>query len=166
MGARSILMDEEDKFGDEIPLARAVSVIWHHYENDQRRQVICSRLIAFYSLMVRSNGALLEPWMRSSEGGAGSVFLTSAIVEAVATAWLGGTGQFIDSDFERLVRKLAERDAVPSGVSRVLHRNGTKIDTRSLAPIPVTAIVKELATHLSSSIDLDLLLNIVHFRSF
>ncbi len=146
-GARSVLLDDDDKFGDEVPLTRAVSVIWHHYASDERRQVICARLVAFYSLMVRSNGALLEPWVQQNENHSESVFLNAAIVEAVAGAPLDPNGQFVDSEFETLVRSLADSDGAAPGSVGTTREIGNKISSRSTA-IPVTSIVKELATHL------------------
>ncbi|MGI4757673.1 MAG: hypothetical protein ACRYGF_12590 [Janthinobacterium lividum] len=142
-------MDEEDKFGDEVPLTRAVAVIWDHYESDKRRQVICSRLVAFYSLMVRSDGAILEPWIQSDADNPESVVLTSAIVEAVATARLSSNGQFVDSEFETLVGNLTERDSASYVAPALLPQFSNEVPpTTSAAHIPVTNIVKDLATHL------------------
>ena len=143
-GARSVLLDDEDKFGDEVPLTRAVSVIWHQYDGDERRQDICSRLVAFYSLMVRSNGALLEPWTQQNEIDSEAVVLNSAIVEAIARAPLNPNGQFVDSEFETLVRHFADSD----GVAETKPEIGRSLPARSPAAIPVTNLVKELATHL------------------
>ena len=35
-GAREILKEETDRPSDEVPLICAVSVLWHHYDQDAR----------------------------------------------------------------------------------------------------------------------------------
>lgn len=109
-GARMTLGEENSQAFDEVPLACAVSVLWHHYEHNSFQQSICSRLVAFYSLMVRSKGMLLEPWMKDDDDDPESMALSPAIIMAVATAPLNENGQFKDSDFRDRVRSLSERE--------------------------------------------------------
>jgi len=132
---------------EELPLASAVSVLWHHYERDERQQEICARLVAFYSLMVRSKGALLKPWMEESTLDPRTVVLETAIVQAVAIAPLNASGQFADVEFRGLVQSLAE--GAPSNVRSAAAVEKTSAYTqRPATAIPIPDIIKQLSVRL------------------
>ncbi|HEV2620113.1 MAG TPA: hypothetical protein VGU23_09285 [Acidobacteriaceae bacterium] len=146
LGAKAILGKEDERVSDEVPLACAVSVLWHHYDRDARQQAICARLVAFYSLMVRSRGVLLGPWMENTKHDAQSVLLAPAIIKTVATAPLGESGQFNDAEFKALAQSFAERNG---NVDVLASPTSTKQQLqRPVAPLPVTGVVQQLTLHL------------------
>src|ERR1700761_8334954 len=59
LGAKTVLQKEPASLPDDVPLACAVSVIWHHYGQDVRQQAMCSRLVAFYARMIRGQSDVL-----------------------------------------------------------------------------------------------------------
>ena len=146
-GARISLGEGQNGASDEVPLACAVSVLWHHYEHNPLQQSICSRLVAFYSLMVRSKGMLLEPWMTNDAADSELMALSPAIVEAVANAPMNEDGQFIDSAFRDRVQSLSEQDARSNGPS-ISEVWKTRIEQRPGAEIPITEVVGQLSHHL------------------
>ncbi len=146
-GARMSLGENEDEVSDEVPLACAVAVLWHHYEQNPLQQAICSRLVAFYSLMARSKGALLAPWMTGIDTEPESMTLAPAIVEAVASAPLNGDGQFGDSDFLDCVRALSGTDTqLPETALLAKWKDRIRIEVD--AKIPITEVVEQLSHHL------------------
>ena len=124
---------------DENPLVCAVSLVWHHYEGDTRRQAICSRLVAFYSLMVRTRGAVLDRGVTPSEDDPATVLLDPAVVGTVATAPLNESGQFNDLAFRNLVKVAIDREG-PAGSSLL---SVPRLPVK--ATIPITEIVQQLA---------------------
>jgi hypothetical protein len=87
----------------DLPLSRAISVLWHHYNGDKRQRAIWSRVVAFQVMMVRSRGSSVEEWSRPYILDAGRAFLDPAVVHAVAAAPLVEFGQFSDPAFRALV---------------------------------------------------------------
>lgn len=132
---RTKLGNMEEAASDEVPLACAVAAVWHHYEGAPNRQTICSRLVAFYSLVVRSQGTAVEGNVQALDGVGG---LGPSLIQAVATAPVSADGQFDDLQFRELVVTSADRGetveahAVPPVSSRI----GT--------PITATEAVQEL----------------------
>ena len=146
-GARLALGKEEEWASDEVPLACAVSVLWHHYEQDPRQQSICSRLVAFYSLMVRSRGSLLDAGTIGSIVDPASVALSPAIVEAVASTPVSENGQFIDAAFRARVRALAEQGAEKMKATS-FGLQAEPVLPQSSTAIPITDVVEQLSIHL------------------
>lgn len=145
LGASLVSGESYERHPDEVPLACAVAVVWHHYDHDDRQQAICSRLVAFYSLMARSKGLLLAPWTEGSTIDPGEVILEPAIVEAVATAPTDENGQFDDANFRALVESFAEgRGGRPSPS----YQANVSVAQGKPAPLPVTAVVEQLSRHL------------------
>ncbi len=70
----------------DMPLSRAISVLWHHYNGDKRQRAIWSRVVAFHAMLVRSRGSIVEEWSRPYILDAGKAFLDVAVVNAVAAA--------------------------------------------------------------------------------
>lgn len=135
---REKLVTMEEAASDDIPLACAVAVVWQHYEGADDRQSICSRLVAFYSLMVRSQGAAVEGSVTPTGNDPGTVVLDPSVIQAVATAPLSIDGQFDDAHFKELVTSSAgSRTAVPP-----LARH--PITPSVWAPVQITSVVEEL----------------------
>ena len=130
---------------DEIPLVCAVAVVWHHYEGDARRQAICSRLVAFYSLMVRTRGAVLDRGVHQSDDDSATVLLDPAVVGVVATAALNESGQFNDLAFRALLEEAIQEEESATPTFIAAPRLPVKV------AIPVTEIVQQLAKLLFAS---------------
>ena len=107
--------DNEDyrKLSNETPLGSAVSVVWEHYEGDQRRKAICWRLIAFYAMMNRTGGANIARWTRPSMNDPSTAVLNPAVIAAVASAHLEACGQFDGLKFMQRVEGTHTRDSRP-----------------------------------------------------
>jgi hypothetical protein len=101
----------------DIPLSRAISVLWHHYNSDKRQRAIWSRVVAFNAMMVRNRSFSPEEWSRPYILDAGSAFLDPAVVNAVAAAPLIEFGQFSDPSFGALVEGFAVRALAETGAS-------------------------------------------------
>ena len=138
LGRLERIADREDAGLDEISLASAVAVIWHHYEETHHRQAICSRLVAFYSLMVRSRGAIADDQSHPVEGDSSSIVLEPAVIRAVATAPLTIEGQFQDVRFRELVLHAA--DAGEMATSPVLSSIRSKVQLAA----PIEDVVQDL----------------------
>jgi hypothetical protein len=100
----------------DLPLSRAISVLWHHYNGDKRQRAIWSRVVAFQVMMVRSRGSSVEEWSRPYLD-AGRAFRDPAVVHAVAAAPLVEFGQFSDSSFRALVEHFPLRTSTATGLS-------------------------------------------------
>jgi hypothetical protein len=87
----------------DLPLSRAISVLWHHYKDDKRQRAIWSRVVAFHAMMVSTRGSSVEEWSRPYILDACTAFLDAAVVHAVAAAPLLEFGVFSDSSFSALV---------------------------------------------------------------
>ena len=99
-------MDEASRESSTpAPLSRAISVLWHHYNGDERQRAIWSRVVAFHAMMVGSKGAVVDHWTVPCVESPAEVSLSSAVVNAVATAPLGEFGQFDTFDFVRVVKE-------------------------------------------------------------
>lgn len=147
IGARVSLGENERWASDEVPLACAVSVVWHHYERDARQQSICSRLVAFYSLMVRSRGISLNPGKNNSIVDLGSVTFSPAIIDAVASTPVSENGQFLDTTFRARLQNLADHGT--ETIEKLKNKTQMKPGPpRTSAAIPITNIVERLSTHL------------------
>ncbi len=148
---------------DEISLASAVAVIWHHYEGAVYRQAICSRLVAFYSLMVRSQGAIVEDRSQPVIADPGSLVLEPAVVRAVATAPLTAEGQFQEVQFRDLVFDAA--NAGQAAMSPALVSFRSKVQHAA----PVQEIVQDLVELLfacESTVAMGDFAQVDHFRVF
>ena len=157
------LAGTEDAGLDEISLASAVAVIWHHYEGAMTRQAICARLVAFYSLMVRSRGAVADDHSHAVAGDPSSIGLEPAVIRAVAVAPLTAEGQFHDVKFREVVLQTA--DAGKTATSSVLSSIRSKVRLAA----PVEDIVQDLVELLfvcESTIALSDSAEATHFRVF
>jgi hypothetical protein len=101
----------------DLPLSRAISVLWHHYNGDKRQRAIWSRVVAFQVMMVRSRGSSVEEWSRPYILDAGKAFLDPAVVHAVAAAPLVEFGEFNDPSFRALVEHFPVRSSTATGLS-------------------------------------------------
>jgi hypothetical protein len=101
----------------DMPLSRAISVLWHHYNGDKRQRAIWSRVVAFHAMMVRSRGSSVEEWSRPYILDAGKAFLDPAVVNAVAAAPLIEFGEFSDPSFRALVEHFTVRASTATGLS-------------------------------------------------
>jgi hypothetical protein len=101
----------------DMPLSRAMSVVWHHYNGDKRQRAIWSRVVAFNAMMVRNRGFSVEEWSRPYILDACKAFLDPAVVNAVAAAPLTEFGQFSDPSFRALVEGFAVRASMETCLS-------------------------------------------------
>jgi hypothetical protein len=101
----------------DMPLSRAISVLWHHYNGDKRQRAIWSRVVAFHAMMLRNRGSSAEEWSRPYILDAGRAFLDPAVVNAVAAAPLTEFGQFSNPSFRALVEGFAVRVSAETGLS-------------------------------------------------
>jgi hypothetical protein len=102
-GAKAVLQEGLARLPDEVSLVCAVSVLWHHYEQDARQQAMCSRLVAFHAMFAQRKGATTKPDMHEREAYLIEAALSPAIVKAVSTATVGEDGLFQEAEFESLV---------------------------------------------------------------
>jgi hypothetical protein len=128
LGAKAALQESPARLPDDVPLACAVSVLWHHYDQDARQQAMCSRLVAFHALLARRGGGIADLRKQGPKAYLLRGALSPAIVKAAATATVGKDGLFEDGEFESLVERFSsseDEQAVlpgqrqPSGPSRV-----------------------------------------------
>jgi hypothetical protein len=101
----------------DLPLSRAISVLWHHYNGDKRQRAIWSRVVAFQIMMVRSRSSSVEEWSRPYILDAGKAFLDPAVVHAVAAAPLVEFGEFNDPSFRAMVEHFPLRASTATGLS-------------------------------------------------
>jgi hypothetical protein len=101
----------------DLPLSRAISVLWHHYNGDKRQRAIWSRVVAFQVMMARTRCSSVEEWSRPYILDAGRAFLDPAVVNAVAAAPLLEFGQFSDPSFRALVEHFPMRASSQTGLS-------------------------------------------------
>ena len=92
----------------ETPLFRAIFAVWEHDREDAGRLSIIARVLAFYSLMERTKGVVLEPWCDRNPEGEETVLLHPAVLEALATIPLGSRGQLHADTFVQAVEGAAE----------------------------------------------------------
>ena len=92
----------------ETPLFRAIFAVWEHDREDSGRLSIVARVLAFYSLMERTEGAVLERWCDRNPEGEETVLLHPAVIEAIAGIPLGSRGQLHANDFVQAVEAAAE----------------------------------------------------------
>jgi hypothetical protein len=76
----------------ESSLDFAFKMLWRHYDGDDRQRSICARILGFHSLMVRTDGALVQPWLQACPDAPEAVVLHPVVVEAVATTPLSANG--------------------------------------------------------------------------
>jgi hypothetical protein len=101
----------------DMPLSRALSVLWYHYNGDVRQRAIWSRVVAFHAMMVGRLSSSVEEWSRPYILDAGKAFLDPAVVNAVAAAPLIEFGQFSDTLFRALVEHFTVCASTPTGLS-------------------------------------------------
>jgi hypothetical protein len=101
----------------DVPLSRAISVLWHHYDGDRRQRAIWSRVMAFHAMMVRSQVCSGEGWSKPYTQDASAALLDPAVVNAVAAAPLSEFGRFSDSSFGAMVEHFTVWDSTAPGDS-------------------------------------------------
>ena len=94
----------------ESSLEAAFMAMWSHYDGDLRRQSICARVLGFHSLMVLTEGALVESWLFSDEETPELVTLHPAVVTAVAMTPLGHNGVMAAPEFLSTLTLIANTD--------------------------------------------------------
>lgn len=95
----------------DIPLFHAIFAVWEHDREDAGRLSIVARVLAFYCLMERTEGAVLKHWCDRNPEGEETVLLHPAVIEALATVPLGSRGQLHADEFIRAVEAAAETPA-------------------------------------------------------
>ena len=101
----------------DMPLSRAVSVLWHHYQGDKRQRAIWSRVVAFHAMMVRNRGYCVEAGPSPYILDADAASPDPAVVNAVAAAPLIEFGQFSGPSFWALVENFTVRASTTTGLS-------------------------------------------------
>ena len=95
----------------EATLETAFMALWSHYAGDKRRPSICARVLGFHTLMVMTEGTLIEPWLTYAEATPEVVTLHPAVVEAVALTPLGKTGLMTVPEFLNTLILIANADS-------------------------------------------------------
>lgn len=91
----------------ESTLDHAFKALWCHYRGDPRQSSICARILGFYYLAERTEGAVIQVWSRSCPETPETVLLHRALVEAIATAPLSDHGLLSEISFLETVEELA-----------------------------------------------------------
>ncbi len=99
--------EAESEAPQEGSLYTAFRTLWEQYEGDELQSPICARVLAFYFLMERTRGTVVEEWLRPCTETPEAVFLDDAIVAAIASVSLGESGVLQEDDFLMTVRALA-----------------------------------------------------------
>lgn len=92
----------------EGSLYTSFRVLWEQYQGDARQSSICARVLAFYFLMERTRGTVVEQWLRPCPDAPEAVVLDKAVVAAIASVALG-EGGLQEDQFRSAVKDLAER---------------------------------------------------------
>ncbi len=103
----------------EVPLFRAIFAVWEHDREDAGRLSIVARVLAFYALMERTRGAILERWCESNPEGEETVLLHPAVIEAISTVPLGTRGQLQAEEFVQAVETAAAAHSGRTAASRI-----------------------------------------------
>jgi hypothetical protein len=131
----------------ELPLVRAVGFIWQHYDQDDRRQAICSRLIACYHLMSRNRGSAMEQ-AESFVSQRTHARLNPSMLEAIATAPLDAWGQFSEAHFSRVLPNSSDADDRRSFTASGWIKGPISRSHKGLKTVPAMPYAQELALRL------------------
>ena len=148
LGALTDALIDTEGSSDDIPLACGLSMVWHHYDGDRLQQPICSRLIAFYSMMVRSRGSVLSRGKLLPSADPESFFLEPSTIRAVATAPLNDAAQFEDASFKEVFNQVINLDRPKTTAPFVPTTGHAEMASHGKSPLALTSIVRELAKHL------------------
>ena len=154
---------EMDIEPEEFQLAGAVTVLWQHYEGAKHGKAVCSRLMAFYLLMVRSQDAITNGTAQPDEEDLSSRILEPAIIQVVATAPVSSEGQFEDREFRKMIRDSGD------GGENVMSSELSSITSAARRHGSVSDMVQDLVKLLfacESTIARSDLLEPIHFRVF
>ena len=88
-------------------LSEAFLTLWQHYSNDERQASICARVLGFYLLTERTEGAVLRPWAVPNPTDPETVLLHPALIEGLAAVPLLADGQLPEDLFLEIVASLA-----------------------------------------------------------
>jgi len=146
-GARPIAADSCEQLSCELPLVRAVGFIWQHYDQDDRRQAICSRLIAYYHLMSRNRGSAMEQ-AESFVSQRTHARLNPAMLEAIATAPLDAWGRFSEAHFSRVLPNSSDADDRRSFIASGWIKGPMSRSHKGLKTVPAMPCAQELALRL------------------
>ena len=83
----------------EATLDAAFLALWQQYEGDARQTSICARVLRFHYLMVRTEGAAIEPWLTACPGSPGLVEMHPAVISALSSAVLTPEGMLPEQAF-------------------------------------------------------------------
>lgn len=90
-------------------LYKAFRVLWEQYEGDACQRSVCARVLAFYFLMERTRGIVVQEWIRPCPDTPEAVVLDDAVIAAIGTVALGERGGLPENLFFSSVKALAEK---------------------------------------------------------
>jgi hypothetical protein len=104
---------------DDLSLYSVFRLVWERYENDERQASICTRVLAFHFLMVRTAGGAVTAWGNPSSNGPRAVILDPVVVEALANTCLLQDGLIDEDRFSNEIESIRYgagriRDHMPS----------------------------------------------------
>lgn len=120
--------DEEGTQG--ASLYKSFRTLWEQYEGDAGQRSVCARVLAFYFLMERTRGTVVQEWIRLCPETPEAVVLDDAVIAAIGIVALGERGSLPEDLFISTVKALALKrhnhqdihisDARPAGIASVL----------------------------------------------
>ncbi len=129
----------------ETSLYEAFLAIWEQFEGDDHQTAVCVRILAFHLLMERTQGSVVEEWLRPSPENPETVILDDAIVAAVGSVTLGKDGSLLEGSFLSAVRThlLPKTDDRSLAARTIQVGNGEKHDQT-----PNKFVYRDIAVHL------------------
>lgn len=89
---------------EEASLYEAFLVMWEQFDGDRHQAAVSARVLAFHLLMERTQGRVVEEWLRPSPEGPQTVVLDDAVVAAVGSVPFGSDGALLEETFVVAVR--------------------------------------------------------------
>ena len=132
----------------ETSLYEAFMAVWEQFEGDDQQQVVCVRILAFHFLMLRTQGSVVEEWLRPSPENPETVILDDAIVAAVGSVDLGNDGSLLEDRFLSAVRtQLLRRTDDRSALGEIIRiGNGERLASQK--PAPIGFVYRDVAAQL------------------
>ena len=92
-------------------LYTAFRALWEQYEGDAGQRSVCARVLAFYFLMERTRGTVVEEWIKPCPETPEAVILDDAVIEAIGSVALGERGSLTEDLFLLTVKTLEQKRA-------------------------------------------------------
>ena len=122
-------------------LYTAFRALWEQYEGDAGQRSVCARVLAFYFLMERTRGTVVEEWIRPCPETPEAVILDDAVIEAIGSVALGEGGGLPEDLFLLTVKTLEQKRA-----------NRQDIHTENAKPPEIVSLLPVMAVPGSGSL--------------